>query len=104
MPKAEPISISSATKMVSAVCTLSTSRPVIFASTLACGSASAITVPPAVLASLAPISEMRDLSFLDCCAEASSALSLWNCWQNSRAFLPVTSVHSFGGRAKAAGP
>ena len=30
---------------------------------------------------------MRDSSFSDCCAEASSALSLWNCWQKSRAAL-----------------
>jgi hypothetical protein len=67
---------------------------VIFDSTLACGSASAMTVPPAVLASLAPISDMRDSSFCDCWAEASSALSLWNCWQKSRALLPETSVHS----------
>ena len=52
MPKPEPTSISSATKMVSAVCTVETSRPEILASTLACGSASAIAVPPAALASL----------------------------------------------------
>ena len=80
--------------MLSAVCTCPMSRPVRRARTLACGSASAITVPPVVLASLEPISWMRVSSFCDCTADASSALSLWNCWQNSRALLPATSVHS----------
>ena len=94
MPKPEPTSISSATKMVSAVCTVEMSRPEILASTLACGSASAIAVPPVALPSLDPMSAMRVSSFSDCSAEACSALSLWNCWQKSRAPLPVTRVHS----------
>ena len=79
MPKPEPISINSATNSVSAVCTLSTLRPDSLASTLACGSASASTVPPAVLARRAPISAMRVSSFCASSAEATSALSLWNC-------------------------
>ena len=81
MPKPEPISISSATNTVSAVCTVDDVHAQSLASTLACGSASAMTVPPAVCASLPLISAMRASSFCDCCPEASSALSLWNCWQ-----------------------
>ena len=81
MPKPEPISISSATNTVSAVCTVEMSIPSSLASTLACGSDSAMTVPPAVCESLPLISAMRTSSFCDCSPEASSALSLWNCWQ-----------------------
>ena len=96
MPKPDPISISRATNSASAVCTVSISMPVTLASTDACGSASAITVPPAALASLLPMSEMRVSSFCASRPEASSAESLWNCWQYSRADLPFTSVHSLG--------
>ena len=64
MPNAEPISISSATKMVSAVCTCEMSSPVSLASTLACGSASAITMPPEACDSLPFSSAMRSLQLL----------------------------------------
>ena len=36
------------------------------------------------------------LELLRLAPDASSAVSLWNCWQYSRADLPVTSVHSLG--------
>src|SRR5262245_15039365 len=58
MPKPEPISISSATNSVSPIWIVSSSSPVILESTLACGSASPITVVPLVLASLALISSI----------------------------------------------